>query len=1003
MRLAERAGLCAGVEGADNVAGCVRTWLTAWEAHPRDRGRKGGEYEKLFTVCPDCAFGRTEEQWCTWHPFIWRLRDNEYATCNVWAGMEPPTCAEEVRKGARETDGWAELREAYERCTVQGMQDDAFGVFAPGKRLRELEYVSRGAADICPELANRLRYGFPWGFTRQSQPKVQNSDRDGRERKTKTLAIARRRAMWAKAAAQAAERCVTAETVRREMYATMPQSTREREEGMEVQAAELDAWIGRGSWEGPLSAPPKILTDQYTVFQNEVVEDKATGELRWGLKPRVITNCKRAGTNAAAPASTAMYATVSDAIAMMRPSRYMITGDQPKAFTRKPTAWRDADAVVVQHPVTGEYWRARFVVFGQKAGPEFQTMESETSRVLRAKGYGATPTAAATADPEGPLSGVEVEEPCDGKWEWICLMDDYFTTAGDELEALAEYAQMKGLQGHCGPTLADDKFHYGQKLAFAGVELDSVAGVARLGPLKMKKYRDSISALLVKVRADGWATRDEIATVVGRMNFAATWVNLESYLIDCIYVLWPRDEFGPAEKWKHKDSCTQRPGSGRKAGVVGSAPLTKAEMQARWDPDERLVPSEKAMACWEYWVANMARTNGRALHLEKPAPGVWKGQVAQQVADLVKVMERDHEACRTPSEGIAFFSSDASGAMGAGVYGAASFAVKLKQGAARDKDWHIMFPELELACYTPIHFKATMFDEGGDKRVLGLCDNMGDVFAWNKGWSSNSRLSELIRVHKERLRAEGIELVLVYINTKVNPADKFTRGTKPFSEAYRLVGQQWETLLQEYGVDHEAFGDATNNRCRSYGSVHEPFGSVSLEGKTVFLNAPFSKMMRAMDTLRRARRRWQFDTLVLVPTRSAGTARCMPAVLESLRAMGGTVVRTYEEGTYLFEKQCTYYLESELEAGPRIVPTGRLMWDVELWLVPKLTTPSTLSQVGTEPERKSAPSGVTLGRKRGHLHAAKDDGGGGVRLLESAGRGDSHTRAGRRRVDSRHG
>lgn len=584
-------------------------------------------------------------------------------------------------------------------------------------------------------------------------------------------------------------------------------------------------------------------------------------------------------------------------------------------------------------------------------------MESDASADMRARGFGKTPVAASHQEETTPLQDVFIDVPADAPWRWIVLMDDFFTTVSSFAAAEEEYSQMEALMEHLGPTLARKKKEIGQVIAFAGVVLDSVRSQGRMSDLKVAKYRRAIEKLLAKLRSTGSVSRKRVAKVVGQMNFAASWVGLEPYLIDCIYVLWPREQFGPAEMWKHVGDPAQNPTAKRKQGLITRAPVTKAAVQAQWQGDERLTPDQKAIECWEMWVASMTNTNGVKLHLGRPAPGRWRGQVAQQVHDLVKVMESDHNVCTTPSEGIPFFRSDASGKMGAGVFGAASFAIKLNEH--RDTDWHIMFPEMEAACFTPIHFRATMFEDASDKstcdrRVLGLCDNLGDVFAWNKGWSSNAKLTALIRKYKRLLSDEGIELVLVYINTLVNPADAFTRGKQPFSEAYRLRSEHWDELVEKHGFDHEAFGDTTNNRCASFGSVHRPFGSVSLEGKKVFANSPFSKMLKATIDLKEARTRWRFDTWMLVPTKSAGTARCMPQVIANLRAMGGVVTSTYPEGTHLFEKQKTWYLEHELDAGPCIVPTGRVMWDVDLWYIP--------SSTANTPIPPMQPAGLADGR-----------------------------------------
>ena len=78
----------------------------------------------------------------------------------------------------------------------------------------------------------------------------------------------------------------------------------------------------------------------------------------------------------------------------------------------------------MQHPLTGEYWRRRFVVFGMTAGPEFQTMESEECVEMRLRGWGWSEARAARQASDTPLGDVFVDVPRDGSWRWICLMDD---------------------------------------------------------------------------------------------------------------------------------------------------------------------------------------------------------------------------------------------------------------------------------------------------------------------------------------------------------------------------------------------------------------------------------------------------------------------------------------------------------------------------------------------------------------------------------------------------
>ena len=958
----------------DNIAAQLDIWSRAMQAHPTSRGEVGSAYATWFEICPTCAMTRSRvsqgrrETGDRFRPYMFTLRCEVESQLALWTCQVPPS----------ENDASAAAQE-YRNTgyVIAGAQDTSHGRFREGY-LKAPQYAMRGQMTA----AVIAQTGATWGFDAKLRP-MQLQTKKPQQRKPSACMTASHQAAADKGKKRAAEQPESG-AAKQECIVhsggavvecgvcsirwcsaspdgiTLTQSAKEPDDrnrclecSMDnIIAVELDDGISRGAFEGPISYTGGVVTRQFIDWR-EATRINAQGQLETYMKPRLVTDCKASGYNAGCPPSTASYARVDDAIALMTPGCWQVKGDQPKAFTRKPVYWRDADAVIVQHPITKKHYRHRYMVFGMSRGPEYQTVESDAQVAMRAAGYAGEEfeTPEGWDESRDELTDLPTFPPSSKKHRWVCLMDDFYTTALSKDEAEAEYSRMEALQGITGSTLAPAKKEVEQKLDFAGVELDAVQQVGRMPKLKLLKYKKAIEDLITSVEKTGTISRDSCSRVVGQMNFAAEWLGLEPYLLECIYVLWPPETYGEMDD-REVVTTDSLPGTKTQPRWIAGNPsgqqsrkhmsvYLRPRVMAEWNGAEELPVTAEALANFHFWAKHMESRNetGTRLYLDKSPPGRWTGGRLAQSPDSLGYPQKgqsasgcvDHSCWRTPTEQIRFYSSDAAAEMGAAKMGRESFSVKLTTKVDGSSENHIMHPELMAAIEAVIMFEE-LHPIGDEDRVLGLCDNESDVYAWNKGWGKNKRLIEMIRSYREKLRKLGVNLKLTYINTHWNPADYFTRKPfpSPFTESTRLVESVYKELQAATGFTMEAYGSKRNSRCAKHCSANEPFENAWPQDETVFVNAPFSMILEAAQTLQSLRAAGcKFRFVFLVPTGSPGIATCVKQVTDILRSMGATPSVTYEAGESIFENRKIRFEEDDMT--PAHVALPPLRWRVDAW------------------------------------------------------------------------
>jgi hypothetical protein len=877
----------------DNAPLFVKRW---WEQYSTDPSQVPIPHhtQQDFTQCAACALQisfekapfdlRSKEERKTIdkplrpNMTIFQLRFHHYTTFAAWS-HRVPTCSAD----------WESRIAAIGSLppVVAGMQHDDWGRHTPGVTLDHQQYGWRlPPEDEWGPVFHAIRSGTTYGFTPTSQPKVNNT------------------------------------TAGPPLF---------RPDEVDTAVQEFDEWsLTMHKWEGPLSYPPRVVTQQYLLKKDEHVLDE-NNKLVTKVKDRIITDLTKAGIKEAGAPSTTSYDTIETLISIAKPNHVLVKGDEPKAFTGKPVHWTDWDACVVKHPTKDEYWRHCFTVFGATWGPHVQMSVARATCHIRACGYGATPVTGPGAPPR------------DGAWRWVVLMDDYATVAMNLAIGEYQYAQMSMLQRHLGPTFADRKKIVATVGEFAGVTLIQATPGARvnLPDVKIQKYIAKIKSVLSILDSVGTVTRGEFAQLAGYLNFAAKYSSLRYYFVEIIHVLWPRNMFGDIDgedtQWTRRHVCPSAQHRGaadrkHRGLLIDVAPAGFF----KWDSNERLSVPAEVVTLLQQWARELVDRNqeGILIYLEFPHQGFWKGQIEDSDEELNAL---PHGHCLTKA-GFPFVDTDATMHRMGAAFGRERMIVEVRQ-----KFPHIMHVEMIIALAAVVLFHHDIKGSrarAGDNRSFGRCDNQSDVGAWRKGWSSNPEITLIIRHFAEIFRTLGINHALRYIKTTLNvTADDLTRHKlDAHTDTYRLTSGYWKAVVTEFKISAEGFAEVDNVRSSTFRSLLHPWSSVPrplLRAHVWFLNPPFCAILRHARDTREMFRKQRFAFAFVLPRSpklvSSGVYALVVDILESTAA---SIARVWPAGTHLFEaRRCNFELlrDYKTELTTSFTETGPTRWPVELW------------------------------------------------------------------------
>lgn len=258
-------------------------------------------------------------------------------------------------------------------------------------------------------------------------------------------------------------------------------------EHLDAVCKEIDRLVSLGKVEAVDHVP-------YIVNSLGAVTKKDTG------KVRVIVDCTKSGLNAHLSAPPMALPTIRDAARLIQPGFWMAKFDLSDGFLHLPVRTDQCDLLGFRHPVSGQYFRYRYMCFGLKCAPFiFQAAMQDVMRLARQRGIN------------------------------LCLayIDDWFVAARSKEDCERQMSVFTGLAAELGWQVNAKKTEGPvTQLEYLGLALDSEQLTVSIPASKATKATKRIDSLLAAADADPRAqvlTR-ELASAAGLLTHLA-WVS----------------------------------------------------------------------------------------------------------------------------------------------------------------------------------------------------------------------------------------------------------------------------------------------------------------------------------------------------------------------------------------------------------------------------------------------------------------------------------------------
>lgn len=211
-------------------------------------------------------------------------------------------------------------------------------------------------------------------------------------------------------------------------------------------------------------------------------------------KVRVILDCSKSGLNACLPSPPMRLPTVRHAARLMKQGWYAAKYDLKDGFLQIPVRSNQVDFLGFQHPVTGQFFRYRYMCFGISCAPFiFQSFMTDLKRLATERGI----TAA------------------------IVYIDDWFLCA-PTMEACKKQMEIfEQLLTELGWQVNPAKIEGpSQRIEFLGMTLDSSECTLSIPESKIEKTRTRIADLLCEVASSATNTvlAKNLASAVGMLT-----------------------------------------------------------------------------------------------------------------------------------------------------------------------------------------------------------------------------------------------------------------------------------------------------------------------------------------------------------------------------------------------------------------------------------------------------------------------------------------------------
>lgn len=313
-----------------------------------------------------------------------------------------------------------------------------------------------------------------------------------------------------------------------------------------VAGAEFDRFIAHQYIEGPLQYPP------WTVSAIACVVKYVP------FKARNVVDFTRSDVNPHIARLECDLDRLAEVLPKIQRGSGLFKFDLEDAFYNWPVYVGDADYTGFRHPVTGEYYRYRFLPMGITSSPAVQQSWARVIRdILSREGL----RYCRPGSPEANYDYMDII----GKY-----LDDFLGQLSPELSEWQQCLMFQSclwvLEDYGFPVKQSKNIWPGSRCDYTGVMIDTVRGTISLTAERCAKWAAALEPVLEKAETQGAVPRGELASVIGKLQWVCEVLPSGQARLSQAYVA--RDEIivGPPPG-------APPGGSGARAGTPAGNPL----------------------------------------------------------------------------------------------------------------------------------------------------------------------------------------------------------------------------------------------------------------------------------------------------------------------------------------------------------------------------------------------------------------------------------------------
>ena len=689
------------------------------------------------------------------------------------------------------------------------------------------------------------------------------------------------------------------------MQYTPPQSRKKNyESSWEYEGmtrAELDRYLDKGWMEGPLHYQPWLVMPLGAVYKADT------------KKYRLVLDATASGLNAAMVDLWCRYDMLDDALPHLSPHDWLSKLDFADAFFHWAYKQADCDLLGVRCPESGKFYRFRFTFFGSKQAPAVQQGWTHTlKRLVNTHGLKYCEKGSPEADyTRFSMVGGFVDD---------CVQRHCRTLSKEQADRQFE-SVVRFLAEDLGVEVKRKKDVYPCTCVdYTGIMIDTEKQIAFLADDRRNKYRDAVAEFLSSHKAGDKVNRREIASIIGRLQWAAQIVRGGQLKLTRCY--WCRDLFCDVS-----------------LAATGST-------KEKWGKHVEVTLTEEACEDLAWWVDVLAQRSATEIYLSRhpTTSGFWKGLVREDDAILDRTSETE--------EGIIVFTTDASGYGGGGWWK----HERLHKAYTVDEG-----PQFRSSNWREMDMVKSSLDHWGERwrgrRVLVRCDNSVTVSSIQKRRVKVKSLHTLFTGLMATCAKYDIRLAARHIPGVANGlADRISRWRPERDHSDWLLDPglvaQCAAITGAFDVDACADPLGHNAQVERFWSKLDSCLEHSWAGLHVWCNPDFDMISEVLDHFRRC----YSDA-----PQTTSAVFCVPVWFSQSywrKLKGFRVLGCYPAGSDIFS--APEYWGSTGESYPSTrVNRGPTKWDTVLVYCPRALTCRNTSSRGGAAVSAGLPGAAT--------------------------------------------